>query len=225
VEYGLQVLGGGAWLVITFDRDIPKSEAVKTQNKLVKWVRKELGIRVEYAAVWEATRKGRLHLNLIMSPWRYIDQRLLSQKCVDFGAGPVVWVERVGPGIGGEVSKARRKVGNYIAKFEQQVKEGRGINYSHGWPRVPGNPLERLGRVSWSWMPALYYETEMFEQDVDRGIWQEYLPGEYSICGEHEDCDCFDFPALPQESSQKLLARAGVIAGKPPGRADRHRLL
>jgi hypothetical protein len=193
VEYGLQVLGPGAWVIVTWDWDIPKAEAVKTQNKLIKWIRRELGVRVEYAAVWEDTKKGRLHLNLILSPWRYINQRLLSQKCVDFGAGPVVWVEKVEGGIGGEVSKLRYKLGNYMAKFEQQVQEGRGINYSHGWPRLPEDPYRRLGRITWTWMDPMYDETEIFEEDVEVGLWGEILPGEYARCAEHELCDCFDF--------------------------------
>jgi len=193
IEYGLQVLGNGAWFVGTWDWDIPKDEAIKTQNKFIQWLRRDQGIRVEYAATWELTKNGRLHLNLILAPWLYINQRKLSEKWVNFGGGFVVWIEKVEGGISTEVTKLRYKLGNYMAKFEQQVRTGRGINYSRNWPRPPDDPTHRIGRITWVWLSPSYDDSEIFESELERGIWAEILPGEYSLCGEPELCDCFQF--------------------------------
>lgn len=192
VVYGLQVLGNAGWFVGTFDWDIPKALAVVVQNHFIQWLRRDQGVNVEYAAVWELQKSGRLHLNLVLAPWRFMDQRLLSRKWVTFGGGMVVWIERVKGGIGAEVAKLNMKLGNYMAKFDQMVKQGRGINYSRGWPKPPEDPYNRLGRITWSWMSPVYDETDMFEAEVERGIYQEISSGEYSVLGEHELCDCFE---------------------------------
>lgn len=192
VAYGLQQLGHGAWFVGTWDWNIPKKEALKTQQKFMTWLRRDEGFKVEYAATWEVTSKGRLHLNLILAPWRFVDQRTLSHKWVTFGGGMVVWIERVNESITPEVTKTYSKLGNYIAKFEQQVKEGRAICYSRGWPKPPEDPLQRRGNIYWSWLDRGYDDAEKFEEDVDAGLAPEVAPGEYEVL--HNDpCRCFDF--------------------------------
>jgi len=192
VQYGLKQLGHGAWFVGTFDYDIDKASAVKVKNKFIQWLRRDEGIKVEYAAVWELTSKGRLHLNLVFAPWRFVDQRKLSHKWVTFGGGMVVWIERVNENVAGEVSKTYSKLGNYLAKFEQQVKEGRGISYSLGWPKPPNDPLQRRGDIHWTWLDATYDEAEIFEQEIEAGIHPEPSPGEYADVN-NTDCNCFDF--------------------------------
>jgi len=194
VTHGLEVLGIGAWFVGTWAADVGKAEAVKTQNKFVRWLRKRLGRRVEYAAVWEVTRAGRLHLNLVLAPWSYIPQKELSAAWQRFGGGRVVWIERVGMGVGKEVAKLNEKLGNYMAKFEQAVKEGRGINYSQGWPKLPDNPMKRKGKIRWVWRGSLTPESAIFESELKVGYWREVSPGEYASCFE-EKCDCFDVMA------------------------------
>jgi len=194
VSYGLEVLGDGGWFVGTWAADVGKAEAVKTQNKFVRWLRKRLGYRVEYAAVWEVTKAGRLHLNLVLAPWAYIPQKELSAAWQRFGGGRVVWVERVGYGVGKEVAKLNEKLGNYMAKFEQAVEGGRGINYSQGWPKLPDNPMKRKGKISWRWVGSLTPEAAIFEGELKVGYWREVSPGEYAFsCGER--CDCFDVMA------------------------------
>lgn len=194
VQYGLETLGHGAWFVGTFDWDIPKKEAVKVQNKFIQWLRRDEGYKVEYAATWELTAKGRLHLNLVLAPWRYVSQRVLSDKWVTFGGGMVVWIERVQQerAIANEAIKMYSKLGNYLAKFEQQVKEGRGITYSRGWPKPPDNPLHRRGHIRWVWLDNSYDEAERFETEIEDGIHTEVLPGEYAVL-ENTPCSCFDF--------------------------------
>lgn len=203
IQFGLEILGDGAWFVGTWDYDVPKKEAVKTQNKFIRWLRRDIGIDVQYAATWELHKSGRLHLNLILSPWTYINQRTLSQKWSAFGGGPVVWIERVDGGISNEVTKLRYKLGNYMAKFEQQVKEGRGINYSKGWPKIPSNPLQRMGEITWVWLRSDYPEAEELEQSIDLGFYSEIAPGEYSLCGEVESCNCFHYSLTPHKPRDK----------------------
>ena len=105
----------------------------------------------------------------------------------------MVWIERVGGGIGVELTKQRVRLGNYMAKFEQQVREGRGITYSKGWPRVPENPLERVGRIEWVYIMPEYPEAGEMERNIECGVFEEISPGEYSICGLGEFCDCFQY--------------------------------
>ena len=200
IEYGLNILGNGAWFVGTFDWDIPKELAIKTQNHFIRWLRRDQGINVQYAAVWELQKNGRLHLNLILSPWRYLDQRLLSQKWVTFGGGPVVWIEKVEGGISLEVSKLRYKLGNYMAKFEQMVLEGRGINYSREWPKPPKDITQRIGHINWVWLADSYDEVEIFEEDMAAGMFAEIAPGEYSLYGLPEECNCFQYSHKPRDS-------------------------
>jgi hypothetical protein len=196
IALGVELLGGPAgagWAVGTYDRDIDKREAVKVQGHFVRWVRKYTGVHVEYAAVWEDTKRGRLHLNLIMAPWVYIPQKLLAEKWHHYGGGKVFWIERVGAGIGVEAAKSRNKVANYFAKFEQQVKSGRGVAYSKGWSKLPDNPVkvERKGEIAWIYRDALWDDSINFGDELRLGYWQEVRPGEYGFCL-GEDCDCFD---------------------------------
>lgn len=184
--------GGAAWFIGTFVIDVDKSRAVKVQRQFVKWLRRELGYQVEYAATWEVMRSGRLHLNLILAPWRYVPQALLSAKWEGFGGGPVVWVQRVGGGVGVEAAKAREGIAGYLGKWEQLVKSGRGVAYSKGWPKLPEGPWSgRLGEISWSWVGGLSQEATMFWYEEQMGYWREDSPGEYRFTL-GEECSCFE---------------------------------
>ena len=191
ISAGVEHYQGAGWFVGTFARDVTKAEAVKVQGKFVRWLRSHLGYQVEYAATWELHRSGRLHLNLILAPWRFVPQSLLSQKWERFGGGPVAWIALVGAGIGAEAAKSRERVSNYFAKFEQMVQDGRGIAYSRGWPKLPELPTtERKGRVSWVWLDSSEPYVRIFDMERDKGHWHEVGPGEWaSAYG--EPCDCF----------------------------------
>jgi hypothetical protein len=200
IALGVELLGGPAgagWFVGTFDKDISKKEAVKIQGKFVRWVRKRSGFRVEYAATWEVHRSGRLHLNIVFAPWVYIPQAVLSKRWARFGGGNRVWIERVGVGIGVEAAKSRNRVAKYFSKFEQQVKTGRGVAYSHGWSKLPDNAVktERKGEIRWIYRDAWWDDSINFKDEISLGYWQEVRPGEYGFCL-GEDCDCFE-PASP----------------------------
>jgi len=71
---------GAAWFVGTWAKDVSKKSAVRTVGKMIKWLRKVSGHKLEYSSTWEVTRQGRLHVNLVIAPWSYIPQALLSQK-------------------------------------------------------------------------------------------------------------------------------------------------
>ena len=217
VEYGLQVLGNGAWFVGTWDYDVTKQQAVRTQQHFIRWLRRDRQIKLEYAAVWETHKSGRLHLNLILAPWPYINQATLSDKWQDFGGGRVVWIERIGTGITNEVTKRQYKLANYMAKFEQQVKSGRGINYSRAWPKPPVNQLQRIGHIHWTWISPAYDEATDIEYDISKGYFAEIMPGEYSEAGLPELCDCFQYaitrPTAVSTVERILSHRVGSSGG------------
>lgn len=203
IDYGVEQYGGAGWFVGTFATDVTKREAVKTQAKFVRWLREYLGYKVEYAATWELTRQGRLHLNLVLGPWTYVPQRMLEERWQRFGGGRV-WIELVGAGIGAEAAKSRARVSAYFAKFEQMVREGRGIAYSKGWPELPAGPAaHRRGKIAWSWWDGQAGLVRIFEMERDKGYWHEVAPGEWAIVF-GEKCDCFEIAvAEPRPPDKK----------------------
>ena len=206
IARGLDILGGedgGAWFVGTFARDIDKKTAIRVQAKFVRWLRQgQPGL--QYAATWEVTSVGRLHLNLVLAPWRYVSQGKLSEAWQRFGGGKVVWVQRVGCGIGVEAAKSRDGIGGYLGKWEQMVMSGRGVAYSKTWPKLPQNPfLGRKGVIQWSWKGDLTPEARNFEYERLLGHWAEVLPGEFRF-RYGDGCDCFEFE------------NAGTLVRSPP---------
>jgi len=193
IRIGVEELGrsaGAGWFVGTFDRDITKKKAVKTVGKMIRRLRKDTGIHFEYASTWELTKRGRLHVNIIMAPWIYIPQSKLSELWHRYGGGRRVWIERVGVEVANETAKdGREKIGNYVAKWEQMVLTGRGVTYSRGWPKLPDNPRAgRRGMIAWIWIPAAD-DPEDKPNDY-LGYWEEVSPGEYTTVL-IEPCDCF----------------------------------
>jgi hypothetical protein len=196
IQLGVESLGGSlgaGWFVGTWDHDIEKREAVKVVGKMVRWLRKETGVHFEYASTWELTKAGRLHVNIVMAPWVYVPQSKLSSAWHRFGGGYRVSIERVGAGIGNETAKAgRERIGNYVGKWEQLVKSGRGVTYSKGWPKLPDNPkARRVGKIEWRWVGELEDESIVFKGELLGGYWHELVPGEYAFTA-GEDCHCFD---------------------------------
>ena len=195
IAKGIEILGGqdgGGWFVGTFSREISKREAVKVQGKMVRWIRKHLGTSVAYAATWEEMRSGRLHINLILAPWKYIPQVLLSRKWQAFGGGRMCWIERVGAEIGVEAAKSRNSIGGYLGKLEQMVMNGKGVTYSKGWPKLPSKPQEqRKGKITWHRYSDMDGLPIIFNYEREQGLWKQVAPGEFKFSF-GEECDCFE---------------------------------
>jgi len=211
IARGIDVLGGqggAGWFVgTTFFTEVEKRAAVKVQGKFVRWLRKRLGPELEYAATWEITRAGRLHLNLVLAPWRYVPQGVLSAAWHRFGGGKVVWIKRVGGGVGVEAAKAREGLGGYLSKWEQIVNTGRGVAWSRGWPPLPATPWAgRKGEITWAWRQELSWEVIIFEIERDRDYWREISPGEWRF-RYGEECFCFERVGADQE---RKVARVDV---------------
>lgn len=206
IARGLELLSpehGGGWFVGTWPDYIGKSTAVRTVARFVARLRRNSPHLISYACTWELTARGRLHVNLIFAPWTRIPQRVLSRWWQDVGGGKVVWIKRVGAGIGQEAAKSRQATGTYFAKFEQMVPTGRAATYSKCWPKLPETAnCPRQGEIHfvreehwypWQQPPAL------IAQDVQLHLWEETLPGEYRN-RQHITCNCFDH-VLPIENS------------------------
>ena len=201
VENGIEMLApvaGAGWLVATWERDVPKSEAVRTKNRMVEWLR--LGQPdLECATIWEVTAAGRLHVNLVMAPWSYVPQSALSDAWQYFGGGQNVWIKRVGSGVAFEVAKSsRRRIGDYLAKVDQMVQTGRGVSYSRGWPELPVPPKVELqgSHFTCEWVGRFDPRDVMLRQEIGLGLWAEDHPGEWKWrLG--EECSCFE-PKVPK---------------------------
>lgn len=198
VAHGIEHVGGehgAGWFIGTFTRDIDKADAVKAVARFVAWIRRRPGPRVEYASTWEHTRRRRLHVNLVLAPWTYIPQRVLSAAWQRVGGGRVVWIERVGAGIGQEAAKSRQDTADYFAKWEQMVPTGRAANYSRGWPKLPDdNPTKRRGKIFWDHEWKLDREgvtTPQFMVERQLGWWHEVTEGEWTDT-RASPCTCFD---------------------------------
>jgi len=201
IQQGLEILAGvkgGAWFVGTWDHDVSKVSARRTVARFIRWLRKRLG-HFEYASTWERTKRGWLHVNVIIAPWSFVPQATLSWAWQRFGGGPRVWVERVQGSIGFEVAKvSQRQIANYVAKWDQQVQTGRGVTYSRGWPKLPDLPakVERQGVIHWEWFGHFSPEDMVLRSEVARGYWREVGPLELKFAY-GEECLCFE-PEEPE---------------------------
>jgi len=194
IQLGIEQLGGdlgGSWFTGTYEYHISKKAAVRVVGKFVRYVRGRLGYHAEYASTWEVQKNGRLHVNIIFAPWSFIPQAELSRVWHRFGGGRRVWIQRVGAGIGHEVAKDRKRIGNYVAKWDQMVLYGRGVTYSKGWPKLPSDPrVQRQGQIDWRWVGSKSFDDTIFNYEREQGHWLEMGPGEFgSAYG--EECDCF----------------------------------
>ena len=104
---------------------------------------------MQYAATYELTKAGRIHINLIAGPWEFIPQRTLEQIW-----GARLWVERVknDAAIARESAKSYspEALGGYLAKLEQAVSYGRRCSFSKGWPKLPKPETSCPDYIEWS---------------------------------------------------------------------------
>jgi len=156
---------------------------------------------LEYACTWELQKSGRLHCNLVMAPWTFVHQSMLSRKWRSLTGASVVWVERITnpSAIADEVTKAKHtkrllKLCSYFAKNEQMVETGRGACYSEGWPLL-AEP-ERLrrkgdGHILWENIYPESAESRVFESERALGHWREVRLSEWGKT-DGDPCRCFD---------------------------------
>lgn len=155
IAYGVEKLWPCAWMVLTFREDITKKLAVRRLSAFVKQLRRPLP-DLQYAATFELTKAGRLHINLICGSWEWINQQSLEQI---WGARLwVEWVQASQP-VGLETAKAYspEALGNYLSKLEQAVPSDRRCSFSRSWPKLPGAEVVSNPRVEWT--PLDYFET------------------------------------------------------------------
>jgi len=211
ISRGIGVLGGedgAGWHVLTFDKQVVKAEAVRISNQYIQWLtrycRRVYSMVIEWAKVWEIHKSGRLHLNLIVSPWRFVKQTVLARKWHDLGGGSVMWIERVGCGIGNEAAKASYRIGKYFAKYDQMVLTGRGVSYSKGFPQLPHDAkVPRRGEIDWQFVGSYSAEGILHWYETELGHWEELTMGEYrSFDG--EKCDCFEFQFSPVKRARYI---------------------
>jgi len=209
IAWGVRTYGADncAWLTLTFDTEMAeetwwKPIATRRVSNLVRWLRKKRGMSaLEYADTYELQRRGRLHINLICSDWKYVPQKLLQERW-----GARVWVSKVIDtseyALGAEVAKAYSPegLGSYISKLEQAVPAewGRRVSFSRGWPKLPGpddgldgsplslRPSDAVGIVRWESMTEAWLGRER----DDKGS-VELRPGEYAVGSVKPNCDCF----------------------------------
>ena len=212
IANGLELLSpqhGGGWFVGTWANHVDKTTAVKSVARFVARLRRNSPKPVDYACTWERTTRGRLHVNLVFAPWTYIPQRTLSAWWRDVRGGRVVWIKRVGAGIGQEAAKSRECVAAYFSKWEQMIDEGRAATYSKGWPKLPDTPYpQRKGKIDYfqEWQRPIWVHPPALEPDgVQMHLWQQ--PHEYEYKHRYEPwCDCF----------QLTLSGIGTDARSPP---------
>jgi len=187
------------WQVLTFDTESAeesewKPKAVDKLGKYVAWLRKKKGMPdLQYAATYELTQRGRLHINLVAGPWVEVPQAELQDRW-----GARVWVEwvRDDQAIGRETAKAYspESLGKYLSKLKQSVPEewGRRVSFSQKWPKLP-KECKRRGPITWVQEWALKpSELAAFEFEKERGWWQEVRIGEWGSALRPPSCDCFD---------------------------------
>lgn len=209
--------GWCAWQVLTYSEDVDRKTTRTKLAAYIRWLRKRSGVHLEYAATYEVTGRGRLHINLVMGPWKHIPQAELQEKW-----GSIVWVERVngGQAMGREVAKpgSPDSLARYLAKVDQAVDEGRRVSYSEGWPVLPEPPkLERKGEVVYR--PLTTKEDfadldAMFEINASGGL-VEGLPGEYHYRDQlekHPECHCYEPKLeLPHRRRRGYRERHGLV--------------
>jgi len=213
IAYGVRKFWPCSWHVLTFatvaaEESEWKPVAVRMLADYVSWLREKMGMPdLQYAATYELTQRGRLHINLIAGPWIYIPQHVLQARW-----GAQMWVFRIRDdgSIGKEAAKSYspEALGSYLSKLEQSVPNewGRRVSYSKGWPKLDSDPWERKGIINWrhEWelKPS---ELAAFEFEKERGWWLPVYVGGVCLLREWvnllapHSCDCFTLvpPKVP----------------------------
>lgn len=192
---GAQAQGRVSRFTGTFAHDVDPDTANRTVAEFIRLLRTEQP-GLQYARSDELTEQGRIHINLILMPWKYKDQRILSRLWAKAGGGPIVYVQAVSAS-----KKGRRKDAEYVAGYERDAeyvagvqtnthkqrqlitcKGKRSMAYSQKVkqflpPPPPPKPmnflldgLARLYKISWSF-PSSAERTDMWKL-IEQGFWR-----------------------------------------------------
>ena len=199
IAYGVREIerSGGrcAWLVATFateEAEDPsfKKKAGRKVASLIRALRKKSGENLQYALTWELTpKRGRLHANIIIGPWVWVDHEKLVEL---WGARiSVEWVEDAAA-MSVEAAKPYSIEGlsGYLIKLDQAVPEewGRRVSFSKDWPFVPKEGPPRVDRnIVWSY-PDQEERIRFYSDEYNKKL-LEVEPGEWAY--RDEDCKCF----------------------------------
>ena len=241
VAQGIRLLGfghGAGWMVGTFAQDVTPVAGGRTVAKFIRWLRgrvqAKIKIRLQYASTWELTKRGRLHVNLVMAPWPFIPQKELEARWKLYGGG-IVHIRRVADDhlMATEVAKSNlvEKLATYLAKHEQAIEakievggrlyRKRSVCYSKGWPGpVTCEKVERKGEVTWVRMNETDSRIGDFEQDRSEGCWRR---SGAEFRRDNEGCDCFEGRAPEGALAAKLRRRLVARFGGAPGGHGRGR--
>lgn len=192
IAFGCRVSSPASWIVLTFRKNVEKGLAVRRMARFVRWLRVKRSMPdLAYAATYEVTKAGRLHINLLCAPWQFVPQRQLERAW-----GSRLWVERVKDegSVGNETAKATpESLGGYLMKLEQVVKEGRRVSFSRNWPKMPSlDPGEPNVKVKWR--PLGDSDICYLQNMIDTGWVVEIRPGRWACAPNLRDgplCGCF----------------------------------
>lgn len=194
IALGCRTLAPAAWITLTFRRDVDKKVAIRQMATFIRWLRTTPGNQdMEYVATYELTKRGRLHINLIVAPWTSVYQRVLARKW-----GARVWVEwvRDDGSMSREAAAAYspEALGGYLSKLEQAVPEDRRVSYSKGWPKLPDTPPTEHP-VTYEYLDG--HRQLTFRTFLAQGLVVEVEPGIFVArhhVHEHPTCTCFEPP-------------------------------
>jgi len=192
-----------AWLVLTFDDEVfnfseYKPQALQRLASFVRWLRGSCGMPdLQYAATYELQKSGRLHINLIAGPWKYVSHYKLLAR---WGARVSVEYVQDSQEIGTEAAASYSPEGlaGYVSKLDQAVPKewGRRVSFSKNWRRVPKHLRDpkRRGEIEWQMPDGV--SLRVLETLIQDGKVIKIQDGEYAHSGQyylHPECDCFEY--------------------------------
>jgi len=170
-----------AFITLTYGTD--PLDPRKDLQQFIRWLRRRVR-SAQYAVVREFTKKGRLHFHLVVAPWTYTHQSLISREWNRITGSRVVWVSAIN-------SNHDHVVAVYMAKYmmkRDRVPNGKALTYSRGWP----NPVDQNG-----WADRIDYEYVFEDAPVqleNRIKYGSLVIIDMNTVGDSLNaCDCFDF--------------------------------
>jgi len=165
IAYGVRKLWPCAWMVLTFKKgeidDHSTADSRKRLSAFIRWLRvKRPGLA--YAATYERTMAGTLHINLLVGSWVAV-----PQVDIERAWGRRVWIAWVRDegAVSAEAAKtySPESLGNYVSKLDQAVQQGRRVSFSRHWPVEPAEKLR--AKIRWRLPDAL-------EQNTFNNLWR-----------------------------------------------------